>query len=53
MMFLHGHVLIMSLCNVQIAEQENECKDATEDLEENKKILTELEVNCEVTESAI
>ena len=52
MMFLHGHVLIMSLCNVQIAEQENECKDATEDLEESKKFLAELEVNCELTELA-
>ena len=37
----------MSLSNVQIAEQENECKDATEDLEESKKFFADLEVNCE------
>ena len=42
----------MSLSNVQIAEQENECKDATEDLEESKKFFAELEVNCESTELA-
>ena len=42
----------MSLSNVQIAEQENECSDATEDLEESKKFFAELEVNCELTEFA-
>ena len=33
----------MSVSNVQIAEQENECKDATEVLEESKKFFAELE----------
>ena len=56
MMLLHGHVLIMPLCNVQIAEQENESEDATEDLkdlEESKKFLAELELKWELTGSAI
>ena len=37
---------------VKIAEQENDREDATEDLEEITKFLSELEVNCELTEFA-
>ena len=37
----------------KIAEQENDCEDATEDLEETKKFLADLEVNCEHTTKRI
>ena len=44
---LHGRIA------AKIAEQENDCEDATEDLEESNKFLADLEVNCEHTTNII
>ena len=40
---MHGRIA------VKIAEQENDCEDATEDVDESKKFFAELELNCEHT----
>ena len=44
---LHGRIA------VKIADQGNDCAGETKDLEESKKFLADLEVNCEHTTNRI